>query len=62
MFNQAYANNYSQNDIEGIFNSKFKRYTLTSEDGEKLIPLFKRVEDENFSNLKEYNKFMLNVS
>ena len=61
MFNPAYANNYSSNDIEGIFKSKFKQYTLTDEDERKLIPLFKRVEDENFNNLKDYNKFMLNV-
>ena len=61
MFNPAYANNYSSNDIEGIFKSKFKQYTLTDEDERKLIPLFKRVEEENFNSLKDYNKFMLNV-
>ena len=45
MFDPAYANNYNKNDIEGIFSKKFKQYTLTSKDEEKLIPLFKRAQD-----------------
>ena len=61
MFEPAYANNYNKNDIEGIFSKKFKQYTLTSEDEEKLIPLFKRAQDKQFLHLKDYNKFMLNI-
>ena len=61
MFDPAYANNYNKNDIEGIFSKKFKQYTLTSEDEEKLIPLFKRAQDKQFLHLKDYNKFMLNI-
>ena len=61
MFDPAYANNYNKNDIEGIFSKKFKQYTLTSKDEEKLIPLFKRAQDKQFLHLKDYNKFMLNI-
>ena len=61
MFDPAYANNYNKNDIEGIFSKKFKQYTLTNEDEEKLIPLFKRAQDKQFLHLKDYNKFMLNI-
>ena len=61
MFNPAYATNYSKNDIEGIFKSKFKQYTLTDEDEINLIPLFKRAQDIDFTSLKDYNKFALNV-
>ena len=61
MFDPNYASNYTSNDIEAIFNKTFKKYTLTEEDESKLEPLFKESESRYFENIKDYNKFMLNI-
>ena len=61
MFDPNYASNYTTDDIEAIFNKTFKKYALTEDDESKLEGLFKEAETRYFENIKDYNKFMLNI-
>tara|TARA_B100000575_G_C23139464_1_gene662767 strand:+ start:1974 stop:3890 length:1917 start_codon:yes stop_codon:yes gene_type:complete len=58
MFNTDFANNYTENDIENIFNKQFKRLQFTESEMRGLCLLFKEGDTIEFSNIKQYQSFI----
>lgn len=60
MFNPDFASNYSSQDIEGIFNSEYKRHNLEINEGEMNhgLFIFNQAIDKKFYNHTEYRNFI----
>ncbi len=60
IFSKDYANNYSIEDIENIFNKEIFRITFTDDDMETMKKAFIESHSYNFQNNKDYEKFVRN--
>ena len=58
IFNQDYANNYEDADIEAIFHKEKFKINVTDDDISFLKTMFDKSHDIKINNVKDYTKFI----